>query len=266
MNIVKWQAILTKITTKLEVISGVEGVFLSGSLVNQDQDDFSDIDLGVATKNSARAFDEVCSLRHQLIGNVGQPIQFLEREWGHCQMIAALYGKSQFPPVGLEVDIIFSQLQHVAEQMPWSEYKILFDRSGQLQPALAEVSQPRPNREVEKEIARHLSWFPFYVHDAVKACRREDQFQAQSLLEEIRKLIFFAAAAREGGQVYGAKRASRYLSPSERQHLEQSYRQSDESTVAQLTQIYLACLTELQVTYQIADNVEVLKSILQELL
>lgn len=259
------QEILTTITSRLATEPSVEGVYLSGSLANQDQDDFSDIDLGVATKNSAHAFDAVFSLRHQLIRIVGQPVHFLEREWGHCKMIAALYGKSRFPPIGLEVDIIFSQLQYVAEQMPWSEYKILFDRS-KLQPALAEISPPKPNQEVEEEIIQHLNWFPFYVHDAVKACRRRDWFQTQSLLEEMRKLIFFAAAARQGEQVYGAKRAYRYLSPAERQHLEESYRRSDESTAAQLTQIYVACLKDLQATYQIAENIERLQSTLRELL
>ena len=261
-----WQEALTAIITKLETISGVEGAFLSGSLVNEHRDDFSDIDLGIATKNSVRAFDETFVLRHELVAVVGQPIHYLERDWGRCKMIATLFGKSQFPPIGLEIDIIFSQLQYVSKQMPYCEYRIVFDRKGKLQSALAKMSQSKPSQEIENEIKQHLKWFPFYAHDALKACKRSDRFQVQSLLEEMRKLIFFAAATRQGKQVYGSKRAYHYLRTAERQVLEQSYHCSDENMVAQLTQLYIGCVTELQSNYRIGDNVENAKFVLQELL
>ena len=261
-----YQAILTNIVTILKSMNSVEGAYLSGSLVNEHQDDFSDIDLGVATKNSKKAFSEIFTLRHQLITAVGEPTHFLERGWEHCKMIAVLYGKSQFPSIGLEIDIIFSQLRHVSEQMPYSEYRIVFDRNGKLQPMLAKVSQSKPSQEIENEIVQHLKWFPFYAYDALKACKRGDAFQAQSLLEEMRKLIFFAAASRQGGQVYGSKRAYRYLSSIERQIVDDSYHRSDENMVARLTQLYLECVTVLQSNDRIIDNVENTRIALQELL
>jgi predicted nucleotidyltransferase len=261
-----YQEALDVLANKLATLPSVEGAFLAGSLANQFQDEFSDIDLGVATKNSAEAFSETFALRHQLITAVGEPTHFLERGWEHCEMIAALYGKSQFPPIGLEIDIIFSQLRYVSEQMPYSEYRIVFDRNGKLQPKLAKIGQSKPSQDIEKEIAQHLKWFPFYVHDARKACRRSDGFQVQSLLEEMRKLIFFAAATCQSEQVLGSKRAYRYLSMAERQTIEQSYHRSDENTVAQLARLYLECLAELQSKYRITDNVESAKIALQELL
>ena len=261
-----YQEALDVLANKLATFPSVEGAFLAGSLANRFQDEYSDIDLGVATKDSAEAFSKTFALRHQLITAVGKPAHFLERGWEHCKMIAALYGKSRFPPIGLEIDIIFSQLRRVSEQMPYSEYKIVFDRNGKLRPVLAKIGRSKPSQDIEKEIAQHLKWFPFYVHDARKACRRSDGFQVQSLLEEMRQLIFFAAAARQGEQVFGSKRAYRYLSIAERQTLEESYYYSDENTVAQLAQLYLECLAELQLKYRIADNVESAKIALQELL
>lgn len=261
-----WQEALTSIVARLETISSVEGVFLSGSLVNKHRDDFSDIDMGIATKNSAKAFNETFTLRHEIIAVAGKPIHYLERGWEHCNMIAALFGKSQFPTIGLEIDIIFSQLQYVSEQMPYSEYQVVFDRNGKLQPALAKMSQSKPSPEIETELISHLKWVPFYVHDALKACKRGDDFQVQSLLEEVRKLIFFAAATRQGEQIYGSKRAYRYLSTTERQVLEHSYHRSDENIVSQLARLYLECITELQWNYRIADKVENAKIALQELL
>ncbi|MAU00690.1 MAG: hypothetical protein CL608_26395 [Anaerolineaceae bacterium] len=261
-----YQEALDVLANKLATFPSVEGAFLAGSLANRFQDEYSDIDLGVATKDSAEAFSQTFALRHQLITAVGEPAHFLERGWEHCKMIAALYGKSRFPPIGLEIDIIFSQLRYVSEQMPYSKYRIVFDRNGKLQPKLAKLGQSKPGQDIEKEIAQHLKWFPFYVHDARKACQRDDGFQAQSLLEEMRQLIFFAAAARQGEQVFGSKRAYRYLSIAERQTLEESYYYSDENTVAQLAQLYLECLAEFQLKYRIADNVESAKIALQELL
>jgi len=261
-----YQEALDVLASKLTTLPSVEGAFLAGSLADQFQDEFSDIDLGIATKNSAKAFSETFALRHQLITAVGEPAHFLERGWEHCKMIAALYGKSQFPPIGLEIDIIFSQLRYVSEQMPYSVYRIVLDRNGKLQPKLAKIGQSKPSQDIEKGIAQHLKWFPFYVHDARKACRRSDGFQVQSMLEEMRKLIFFVAATRRGEQVFGSKRAYRYLSIAEQQLIERSYQHSDENTVAQLARLYLECLAELQLRYPITDNVESAKIALQELL
>jgi hypothetical protein len=261
-----WQVALTAMVATLETIPSVEGAFLSGSLANRHQDVFSDIDLGVACRNSAKAFGEIYSARHALIAAVGCPTHFLERSWGHCMMLAALYPPLQFPPIGLEIDIVFSQLRYVSEQMPYAAYRIVFDPHGKLQPALARLGQSKPGQEIEEEIVQHLKWFPFYVYDALKACKRQDGFQVQSLLEEIRKLIFFAAAARQGELFLGAKRAYRTLSPAEQQIVAESYHHPDENTIAQLANLYLACLTELTLKYRIADSVRDAEITLQELL
>ncbi|HEY9075052.1 MAG TPA: hypothetical protein VIO61_00820 [Anaerolineaceae bacterium] len=261
-----YPAILSNIVTILQATGSAVGAYLSGSLVNEHQDDFSDIDLGIVSQNNAKAFKEVFSLRERLIQAAGHPIHFLEREWDHCRMIAALYSKSQFSPIGLEIDMIFSQLQYVSEQMPYASYQVIFDRNGELQAALNRMSQLKPAREIENELAQHLRWFPFYVHDALKADKRNDVFQLQALLEEIRKLIFFGAAVRQGEQVFGAKRAYRYLSPIEYQIVEDSYHHSDEKTIGQLVKLYLANLDEIGRRYQIAEDVGRVRIMIRELL
>ena len=37
-------------------MDAIEGVYLSGSLVNEDRDEYSDIDLGIATRNTPKDF------------------------------------------------------------------------------------------------------------------------------------------------------------------------------------------------------------------
>jgi predicted nucleotidyltransferase len=260
-----WQHLVRAIVGELETVSSVEGAFLSGSLANQHLDDYSDVDLGIASSNSSTALDETFAVRRRLLVITGRPIRLLERSWGHCRMVAALYGKSQFPPIGLEVDLVFSQVRHVAEQMPYAPYRIVFDRNEKLQAALAKMSRSRPVQEMGDEIGRHLTWFPFYAHEANKACRRGDRFQVQSMLEEMRKSIFFAAATRQGQQIFGSKRAYRYLTQADQKLLRESYRRSDENMVANLTRLYVERLSELRSRYRIADDVENLKTVLREL-
>ena len=131
-----WQVAVDAIVTELERASSVEGVFLSGSLVDRHRDAFSDVDLGVASRNGAAVFGETFALRHRLLIAAGRPVHRLERGWDHCRMVAALYGKAEYPPIGLEIDIVFSQLRHVAEQMPYAAYRVLFDRRAKLRSAL----------------------------------------------------------------------------------------------------------------------------------
>ena len=261
----KWQVGVNAIVAELERASSVEGVFLSGSLVDRHRDAFSDVDLGVASRNGAAAFGETFALRHRLLIAAGGPVHRLERGWDHCRMVAALYGKAEYPPIGLEIDIVFSQLRHVAEQMPYAAYRVLFDRRGKLRSALDGLGTARPQTEIEADVVRDLTWFAFQVHDAVKACRRGDGFQVQSMLEAMRTMVFFAAATRRGERVFGAKRAHRYLSVAERAVLEASYLRSDEGVVARLARLYLGIVTELEPAYRIAHEVEALRAALPEL-
>jgi hypothetical protein len=262
----KWHETLNAIVEALHPIPGVEGAFLGGSLANENQDDYSDIDLGIATEDSAEALVEVYGRRSQLVGIAGEPVASLDRGWQHCKMVAAVYGKSLYPPIGLEIDLVFSQLRHVAEQMPYSDYAIVFDRRRRLEPELDKLSRVRPAREVEKELKQHLTWCAFYLHDAVKAHKRGDSFQAQALLEEIRRLVFFAAAHRRDEQIHGAKWAYRYLSSEERQLLADSYCRCDEPTIRRVTELYLRCLSDLESKYQVAEGVEELRLAVRQLL
>ena len=261
----KWQAAVASIVAELERASSVEGAYLSGSLVDGNLDDLSDVDLGVASRNGAEVFGEAYDLRHRLLAAAGRPVHRLERGWDHCRMVAALYGKAEYPPIGLEIDLVFSQLRHVGEQMPFAEYRVLFDRRGRLRHALDGLGTARPQTEIEADILRHLIAFPFHVHDAIKACRRGDGFQVQSMLEAMRTMIFFAAATRRGERVFGAKRAHRCLAAAERAVLEASYLRSDEDVVARLARLYLGIIEELEPAYRIAHEVDSLHAALREL-
>jgi hypothetical protein len=52
----------------------------------------------------------------------------------------------------------------------------------------------------------------------------------------------------------------------ERRAVEQSYQLSDESTVAQLARVYVACMMDLRSSNRIGADIEPTKLMLQELL
>ena len=259
------QATIDRIVAHFQDHTSVEGVYLSGSLAGAQRDAFSDIDLGIASRNSPDDFKQVYALHPMIITSIGPPLHFIERGWEHCQMVAALYGKSQFPPVGLEVDLAFSELQHVGEQMPYANYVILFDRDGRLAQALAAVSGPRPRDATRQDIRHHLAGLPFWVHDALKACRRGDSFHFQSQLESIRSAVFLAAAARRGIWLTSSKRAATYLSASERQIVQASYQEFSEHSLIHLVTLYSQCLSEIQAEYGLDQEVQLVRSKLADL-
>jgi hypothetical protein len=260
------QDVVNRIVQQIETQPAVEGAYLCGSLVNEHRDMFSDVDIGIASRDSAEDLDQVYALREPILAPIGPPVHIIERGWEHCRMVAALYGKTLFQPIGLEVDLVFSQLQHVSEQMPYAQYVVLFDRRGRLTRALDRVGPPRPTEVTAQEIRQHLRACPFVVHDALKAYGRGDVFHFQSLLDELRQGAFCVAAARQGGQAFGSKHAARYLSAEEQQAIEDSYREFSRHTLEHLVGLYLGHLEAIRSEYGLEPHVTRLHAALRELL
>jgi hypothetical protein len=260
------RAVVNLIMPYFEREPAVEGVYLAGSLINQHRDVFSDVDLGIATQDGQASLAQVYALYRPVMDAIGPVVHFIERGWDHCKLVAILYGKSQFPPVGLEVDLAFSQMQHVTEQMPYTHYEILLDRTGRLRAALDPITGDRPPGELVQAIRDQLRAYPFLTHDSLKASGRGDLFLFQTLLDAMRQGIFVVAAARRGKTVYGAKRAWLYLTGPEREIVEQSYRAFNRETVQRIAGLFLSCLDDLPPEYGLGPDVERLRAALGEIL
>jgi hypothetical protein len=261
-----WERIVQIVVDQVEDEPNIEGVFLSGSLVNQHRDLYSDVDLGIASKDSDAAYNAAWALRQPMLQSIGQPLHFIERGIEHWQMVAALYGRSLFPPVGLEVDIVFSPLRYVTEQMPYAPYRVVFDRRGLLAVALDKMGQVKPKSEIQDELLHHLRGVPFMMHDAVKAYERQDFFHWQSQMEGLRSALFSIAAARSGTVVYGSKRAQQNLTDSERAIIEEASATFTKASIHQLVALLIRCLEEIHMEYQLADRVMLLRKAVEELL
>ena len=234
----------------------VEGIFHYGALARQAPDAYSDIDLGVASRSNGESFDEVCRLAERAVRTVIEPVSQSDNRWGYSWMLSALYGSDAFPPIGTELDLIVLRLEHVAEQMPYATYRVIFDRRGALQSELDELRPPKPDEKVKQEIGEQLEVYPIFAFNALKASRRGDTFRLQMMLQEMRKPIFYAAAARHGEQVFGAKQVGRFLNAAEQEVLEQSYFDADEGTVAAIAAMYLSMLQQLPDAMVLQEEVD----------
>jgi predicted nucleotidyltransferase len=255
-----------RLVARLRREASVEGVYLAGSLVTEQRDAWSDIDLGVATRNGHERLDEALALVPELASTLGTPLATLERAWAHTRVVALLYGKEPFPPFGLQVDLVFSRLKHLGEQMPYVPARVLYDRRGRLERALAALPAERPSTDIAAELREQLRWFPFYVHDALKAHARADRLHFQQLLESMRQAIFAAAAARRGSLPLGAKRAAATLTAEERKAVRGSYVGFSRACLHDLAGVYPGCLAELAAAHGVEAEVARLREALDKLL
>lgn len=261
-----WHLVVDRIVKEAEGEPSVEGIFLGGSLVTDTWDEFSDIDLGIATANSEEALERAYALRTQFAAVVGRPLHVLEKQWDHSRMASLLFGKSLFPPAGLEIDMFFGRLQYIAELMPGASFGVVFDRNGLLAAELEKLDRTRREEEVKRDLSEQLVTFPFDVNHAVKAQARGDLFNYQFVMERMRAAVFSAAASRQGAVVRGSKRASRYLSEAEQQLILRSYCEFSRQAIDELVEFYLSLLTQSQKEFGLEGQVRHLRAALAELM
>jgi hypothetical protein len=250
----------------LESSDDIEGAFVFGSLVNQNRDAFSDVEIGIVSKNTATAFNNLYGQRETLLNAIGKPAEVVDSVRDHIKIVSALYSRDQFPPIGLEVTLIFGQLRYVQEMLPYTDYQILVDKNDKLAPVLEKLRGTRPAEETERALKEQVRWYPFRVQDALKAYEREEDFDLQAVLEDLRGRIFFAAAARWGGQIEGAKRAERYLSAEEHQLIAESYQAPTRDTMRRMNDLYVRYLDDLKANFGIGDGGAALQETLKAIL
>ena len=147
----------------LENSEDIEGVFVFGSMANQHRDAFSDVRLGIVAKNTADAFAKLTKSSESLLNAVGKPIQVEAHDQNKIQDLSALYGKDTFPPIGLEVQLVYGQLRYLQEMLPYTDYEILIDTGGKLAPALEKLRRTRPAEATERALNAQVSTYAFTV-------------------------------------------------------------------------------------------------------
>ncbi|HEY3340953.1 MAG TPA: hypothetical protein VGK81_03005 [Anaerolineae bacterium] len=204
-------------------------------------------------------------MHEELLQAIGQPVYVMEYAQDHNKEVRALFGRSAYPPLGLSVRLIFCQLKHAAEQDAGAGYRLLFDRTGAVKEVLVQAPSETPAERLARELKEQLHNYPFYLHDAAEALAHKNRAGAQSAAEQMRKAIYFAAAARTGQYDHCAERGWQALAPSEKWVLENTFQAVTAKTLERLTLLYINCLTSLQSEHHLEHDVEQLKQALPEL-
>ncbi len=259
--------VVNSVIQQIKDETAVEGVFLFGSAAANKQDDYSDLAIGIATRDNVKDYRKAYGLSEDIFNAIGKRIGLQEQDQEHTHTANALFGKTAYPPLGLKVDLLFSQLKHLADKMPQSSELIAFDRNAGLASLLDKHAKSKSKDDIAAKLKENLNEFPFYLYDAVRAFGRKDHARVQSSAEEMRKAIYHVAAVRAGRSGHGSSgQGLANLAPGEKWVVEHSYQTCTRKTVQKLTELYVACFADIQTIYHIEPEVAVLQQSLTDLI
>jgi predicted nucleotidyltransferase len=244
----------------------VEGVFLFGSIAAKKNDDYSDIDIGIVSRDTVKDYRKAYGLSGDIFNAIGKRIAVLEQDEERTHMASALYGKTEYPPLGLKVDLLFSQLKNLADKMLQASDFIVFDRNAGLASLLEKHAKSKSKDDFAAKLKENLNEYPFYVYEAVRAFGRKDHARVQSAAEQMRKAIYHVAAVRAGHSGHGGAYGLVNLAPGEKWVVEHSYQTCTRKTVQKLTELYIACLADIKSAYHIEAEVSAFQQSLSDLL
>ncbi len=245
----------------------VEGVFIFGSIAAKKHDEFSDIDVGIATRDNLKDYRKACGLTESVLSAIGKRIAVSEEdEDEHTHTASALFGKTEYPPMGVKVDLLFSQMKHLGDKTPRSADFIIFDRNGSVASLIEKYAKSKPKDDITGKLKENLNEFPFYLYDALCAFGRKDHARVQSAAEQMRKSIYHVAAVRAGSKGQNSSYGLVNLAPGEKWVVEQSYQTCTRKTVMKLTDLYLSCFSGIQTIYHLEPEVTTLQQALSDLM
>jgi hypothetical protein len=254
------------VASKLKEEPAIQGAFLHHSVAGDDCPDSTYIHISIVSKDTLKDLRKAYGMYEDLLQAIGQLVYITTYEQGHSKGVRALFGRTAYPPVGLNVHLSFCQLKHVTEQDVCASCQLLFDHTGAVKEQLMQVPGETPAERLSRELAQQLQNYPFHLHDATQALAQKDRAGAQSAAEQMRQAVYFAAAVRAGQQTHCAERGWQTLAPGEKWVLENTFQAVTLKNLERLTTLYLACLSSLQTEYNLGQDVERFKQALPELI
>jgi len=186
------------ISRMLEVIphdDRIAGVAAAGSYLSGVMDEFSDLDLVIATMPDRH--DDVMRDRHNIAGKLGELLAaFTGEHVGEPRLLICLYDA----PL-LHVDLKFVALSdaHIRVEEP----AVLWEREGKLSAALATGKGQYPQPDIEWIEARFWTW----IHYGAGKIGRGELFEAIDFIAYLRTTVLGPLAlSRAGARPQGVRR------------------------------------------------------------
>jgi len=166
-------AVLANAVASLSAIDGVDAIYLSGSLAERTEDQYSDIDLRVVVADSA--YESVLALREHLPTTWGP---FLFHETVNSNLTVSYYDSLT------KADVFYFAASAVVPS-PWFNIgtQVLLDRNGRLRQAIS-ASRALAFIAAPGEIASHLQKCLAGLIEAAKRVQRDEPIYASRLCAE----------------------------------------------------------------------------------
>ena len=153
----------------------IVAAFLCGSRARGEADEYSDLDLGVITRDDA--LESLIAERAAFVGQLGQPV-FIE-DFGHDRIAFFILAD------GTECEVVFGR-EGALEELDVGPFVTLVDKRGILDGA--EFPLPRPDPDERREQLRQvLNWFWHDLSHFVAALGRGELWWACGQLEALRR-------------------------------------------------------------------------------
>lgn len=165
---------LSKCISLLEADDRVEGAYVVGSMADETEDGYSDIDLYVVVKEEHYA--EVYGERFKLAERIGDVLSTFGVEWPSCQMLGVIYRNY------VEIDICYTKLGQA--EVFNDRYKIVLDKSGRVRKALIEKEYPRDPRT---ELKSQTEFALYNLLHAINMLHRGEHWSSIKQIETLRK-------------------------------------------------------------------------------
>jgi predicted nucleotidyltransferase len=170
---------LTDIIDNLKKKSGVEAIFLGGSLANDNHDIYSDIDLRIVV--SEDRFNEYIGIKQQVVSEFGE-ILFYEDLYPGAPYTIAHY--SNF----IKIDMFIYTFSRFTPSIWFQKMKIIFDPSGQLQ-HIKEQSNIIMYKVTKDDIEKWRGKVFSYIHEVYRRVMREEYYYALSMMNNLRSCM-----------------------------------------------------------------------------
>lgn len=153
----------------------IVAAFLCGSHARSEADEYSDLDLGVITRDDA--LENVMAERAAFVGQLGEPV-FVE-DFGLERMAFFILAD------GTECELVFGR-EGALEELDVGPFVTLVDKRGILDRAEFPLPQPDPN-ERREQFRQVLNWFWHDLSHFMAALGREELWWACGQLEGLRR-------------------------------------------------------------------------------
>jgi len=153
----------------------IVAAFIYGSRARGEADEYSDLDLGVITRDEA--FENVMAERAAFVRQLGEPV-FIE-DFGHDRIMFFILAD------GTECKLVFGR-EGALEELDVGPFVTLLDKRGIL--GGAEFPLPRPDPDERREQLRQvLNWFWHDLSHFMAALGRGELWWAYGQLEALRR-------------------------------------------------------------------------------